>query len=261
MVAPAAVADSQHMYSLAELRSLDTRRLADFVANEIRNLVEDEALAILENRFITPAICQAIAQNQRLTAFYAVRLKLVSLRQTPQAQAVKFVHYLYWPDLVRLSVDVTVPATVRRAIDTQLLLRVDKLTLGEKITSARRCSAALIKVFMFDPDPKVFASLLTNQRVREEDLLVIASSPRATSEQLLMLGTDNKWSYRYEIRKAIVLNPLTPRAVAAAQLRFLRLRDLRIILQRPDTSVYLRRCIERMHRALAPVHKEESPEA
>jgi hypothetical protein len=240
------------MYSLTDLRSVDARRLADFVGNEIKTLLEDEALAVLENPFITPAICQAIAQNQRLTAFYAVRLKLVALRQTPQAQAMKFVHFLYWPDLVRLSIDVRVPATVRRAIDTQLLLRVDKLTLGEKITSARRCSPTLIKVFLFDPDPKVFAALLTNQRLREDDLLVVASSPRATPEQLTMLGTDNKWSYRYEIRKALVLNSLTPRAVAAAQLRFLRLRDLRNILQRPDTSVYLRRCIERMHRALAP---------
>ena len=246
------------MYSLNELRSLDSRRLGDFVASEIKTLLEDEALAVLENPFVTPAICQTIAQNQRLTSFYSVRLRLVAQRQTPQAHAVKFVHYLYWPDLVRLSVDVKVPATVRRAIDTQLLLRVDKLTLGEKISSARRCSQALIKAFLFDPDPKVFAALLTNQRVREDDLLVVASSSRATPEQLTMLGTDGKWSYRYEIRKALVLNPLTPRAVAAAQLRFLRLRDLRNILQRPDTSVYLRRCIERMHRALAP-SAEDSP--
>jgi len=239
------------MYSLNEIRSLDSRRLGDFVLGEIKTLLEDEALAVLENRFVTPAICQAIAQNQRLTSFYAVRLKLVALRQTPQAHAVKFVHYLYWPDLVRLSVDVTVPATVRRAIDTQLLLRVEKLTLGEKITSARRCSGALIRALLFDPDPKVFAALLTNQRLREDDLLFLASSTRATKDQLTLLGTDNKWSYRYAIRRALVLNPITPRAVAAAQLRFLRLKDLRSILQRPDTSVYLRRCIERMHRALA----------
>jgi len=245
------------MYSLAELRSLDARRLADFVVTEIKTLLEDEALAILENRFITPAICQAIAQNQRLTAFYAVRLKLVALRQTPLAQATKFVHYLYWPDLVHLSVDVKVPAAVRRAIDTQLLIRVEKLTLGEKIAAARHCSAALIKALLFEPDPKIFAALLTNSRIREDELLIVASSPRATKEQLTMLGTDNKWSYRYQIRMALVLNPLTPRAVAAAQLRFLRLRDLRDILHRSDTSVYIRRCIERTHRALAPAPAAE----
>ena len=47
-------------------------------------------------------------------------------------------------------------------------------SLGEKIAAAKRCSAALIKVLLFDPDPNVFASLLINQLVREEDLLLLA---------------------------------------------------------------------------------------
>src|SRR5207248_9371869 len=131
-----------------------------------------------------PAICQAIAQTQRLTAFYSVRLRLVAHKQTPLAHAVKFVHYLYWSDLVRTSVDVKVPAPVRRAIDNILVGRVDKLTLGERITSAKRCSQALIKALLFDPDPKVFAALLVNQRMREDDLLLLATSSRASSEQL-----------------------------------------------------------------------------
>jgi len=41
------------------------------------------------------------------------------------------------------------------------------------------------------------------------------------------------------------MNPLTPRSTAAAQLRYLTARDLRMIHGRQDTSVYLRRCIER----------------
>src|SRR5712691_7249699 len=230
------------------LKSLSRDHLADFLADNLAHLNEDEALAVLENPHITPKACQAIAQNQRLAAFYSIRVKLVALRQTPQAHAIKLVHYLYWPDLVRLSVEVTVPATVRRAIDTVLLTRVDKLTLGERIASARRCSAALIKIFLFDPDPKVFASLLVNQRLREDDLLLLASSPRAPVGHLAMLGADNKWSYRYSIRKALVLNPLTPRAVAASQLRFLSRRALVSIHENPSTSIYLSRCIERMQR-------------
>jgi hypothetical protein len=170
----------------------------------------------------------------------------VGHRQTPQAHAVKLVHYLYWFDLLRLSIDVQVPAPVRRAIETQLLLRVDKLTLGERISSARACSPALIKVFLYDPDPKVFAALLINKRLREDDLLALVSSDRATAEQLLMIASDPRWSFRYALRKALVLNPLTPRAAAASQLRFLRRLDLRRIHANPETSTYLRRCIERM---------------
>lgn len=235
------------MATYSNLKEFSRDELADFLVSNLPHLTEDEALAVLENAFVTPKICQAIAQNQRLGAFYSVRLKLVALRQTPQAQAVKLVHYLYWADLVRLSVDVTVSAPVRRAIDTLLLTRVEKLTLGERIASARRCSHALIKVFLFDPDPKVFAALLVNQRLREDDLLALANSPEATVDKLVLLADDNKWSYRYAIRKALVLNPLTPRSVAASQLRFLSRRDLNAIHGNPQTSIYVRRCIERVY--------------
>ena len=232
-----------------DIQSLPRQELLDFVNENVGNLLEDEALAVLDNPYATPAICQKIAQTQRLTAFYSVRLRLVAHKLTPQAHAVKFIHYLYWADLVRLGVDVKIHAPVRRAIDTILVNRVGELTLGERITSAKRCSQALIKAFLFDPDPKVFEALLVNQRLREDDLVFVAGSHRATTEQLQLLAADRKWSFRYPIRKALVMNPKTPRATAASLLRSLTARDLRMIHDHPGTSVYLRRCIERLRPA------------
>lgn len=229
-----------------DLKSFSREALAAFVADNLNHLFEEEALAILQNHHVTPQICQQIARSARLTAFYSVRLRLVAHRQTPQAHAVKLVHYLHWFDLLRLSVDVKVPPTVRRAIDQLLLTNVSRLSVGERVASARRCNGTLAKALMFDPDLSVFEALLTNARLREEDLVALASSPRATPEQLRMLSYDRKWSYRYAIRKALVLNPTTPRAAAASQLRHLRRIDLREIHDNPATSTYLRRCIERV---------------
>jgi len=234
------------MTSRRDLKRASVETLREFLAYAGQSLTEDEALAILANPYATPQILATFAQNQRLTGFYSVRLALVAHRQTPLAHAVKLVHYLYWFDLIDLSVDVQVPAQVRRAVDTQLLNKVNKLSLGEKISSARRCSHALIKIFLFDPHPKVFEALLINKRLKEDDLVALASSSRATEEQLRMLAEDGKWSYRYPIRIALVLNPSTPRAAAASQLRHLRRVDLRRIHANPATSVYLRRCIERL---------------
>jgi hypothetical protein len=228
------------------LRKASAEQLAAILVEIGPSLTEDEVLDMLENPFVTPQIIGRIAQMPRMTGFYSVRMRLVAHRQTPQAHAVKLVHYLYWFDLLRLSIDVTVPAPVRRAIDTQLGARVQKLTLGERIASARRCSQTLIKILLFDPDPQVFESLLVNKRVREDDLIALVSSGRATPDQLRMLAADQKWSYRYAIRLALVLNTTTPRAVAASQLRHLRTIDLRRIHSNPSTSLYLRRCIERM---------------
>ena len=238
------------MVATPDIGRFSSAELAAFVATNGASLLEDEALALLDNAHCTAAICGTLANNPRLTAFYAVRLRLVQHRATPLTHAVKLVHYLHWPDLLRLSVDGKVPPQVRRAIDTQLLARLSKLALGEKIAAAKRCSAALIKELLFDPDPNVFASLLINQLIREEDLLLLANSESASAEKLRLLAADQKWSYRYAIRRALVVNPSTPRSVAASQLRFLSRRDLRIIHDAPATSTYLRRCIERSEPAL-----------
>lgn len=226
------------------LKQVSRSELERHVAENLPSFTEEEALAVLEHPHCTASLCQAVARNARLVGFYSVRLRLVQHRQTPQSHAVRFVHYLYWPDLVRLSVDVTVAPAVRRAVDTQLLLKVDKLTLGERVSVARRCSDALIKTLLFDHDPKVFAALLVNQLVKEDHLLLLAASPDASAEKLAILSADRKWSYRYAIRKALVTNPRTPRAVAASHLRHLTVHDLRQIYLRPDTSVYVKRCIE-----------------
>jgi hypothetical protein len=228
------------------LKRANAEKLAEVVAEHGTALLEEEALAIIENPFVTPQILGKIAQTQRLAALYSIRLALVAHRQTPLPHSVKFIHYLYWFDLLRLSADVRIPAPVRRAIETQLLLRAEKLTPGERISSARRCSHALILFFLYDPNPKVFESLLLNKWLREEDLLALIASTRATPEQLRLIAADMRWSYRYAIRKALVLNPDTPRAAAASQLRHLSARDLARIHAAPGTSVYLRRCIERL---------------
>jgi hypothetical protein len=231
---------------LPRIDRLSRSELEAFVLENLSALGEEEVLAVIRNAHVTPQLLGKIAQTPRLAGFHSVRVKLVAHRQTPQAHAVKLVHYLYWVDLLSLSVEVQVAAPVRRAIDTQLLIRVEKLSLGEKVTSARRCSQALVKVFLYDPHPRVFESLLVNKRLREDDLLALMASHRATPEQLLLIAGDMKWSYRYAIRKALVMNPATPRAAAASQLKYLSGRDLRSIHDNPSTSVYVKRCIERI---------------
>ena len=229
-----------------DIKHLRREDLDAFVTENVGLLLEDEALAVIENPHVTSQILGKIAQAPRVTGYHSVRVRLAAHRQTPQAHAVKLIHYLYWIDLLNLSVDVQVPAQVRRAVDNLLLARVEKLSFGERVSAARRCSAALVKVFLYDPHPKVFESLLVNKRLREDDLLALIASRRATREQLLMVAEDMRWSYRYTIRKALVLNPDTPRGAAASQLPHLSRRDLLSIHSNPKTSVYVKRCIERL---------------
>jgi len=75
---------------------------------------------------------------------------------------------------------------------------------------------------------------------------LVMDGSRAEVPEDRLLAADQKWSFRYAIRRALVMNPSTPRSSAASQLRFLSQRDLCLIHEHPATSTYLRRCIERL---------------
>ncbi len=232
------------MDSTAEIRLLDRRALAGYLEESLPRMGEEEALAVLANPHCTAAICRAIGHSPRLTLHYPVRLRLVGHRATPQGQALKFVNHLYWADLLRLSVTMHIAPPVRRAIDVRLATLLPALTLGERIAAAKRCSRDLIGHLLFDPEPRVFSALMINPRLVEDDLIRLISSERVLPEKLGIVAADRKWSCRYAIRMALVLNSATPRSVAAGQLRYLNRQDLSELYERPGTSTYIRRCIE-----------------
>lgn len=228
------------------IRGLGPVALRDFFVENLDVLDEAGALAVLENRHCTSEMCLRIARSTQLAAYYSVRAALVANRRTPQGWAMRLVPYLYWRELVRFSADVRVSPPVRRVIDTHLRLVIQKLTLGEKITVARLCSRELIPDLLSEADVKVFEALLVNPRMTEEILVGLVSRDEATLDQIVKLSDHAKWATRYPIRRALVLNPRTPAAIAASILRHLRRDDLQLLISRGETSTYLRRCIERL---------------
>jgi len=78
------------------IRTFSRDDLTDFLTRNAASLVEDEAVAVLENPNVTPAMCQAIARTPHLAAINSVRLHLVQNRATPLTHSVKLVHYLHW---------------------------------------------------------------------------------------------------------------------------------------------------------------------
>lgn len=227
------------------IREMNGEELAEFIGHRLHEMEEDEAVAVLSNRFCSAPICSRIASVARLTAYYDVKLRLVTCRSSPQHVSHRFVRHLYWPDLVRLSTDVKLSPAVRRLIDQQLLTGLPKLSLGEKVSMARLCGREVSRVLMKDPDRKVFIPLLDNPRIREEDLVQLIRSGAAHPEKLRLLSDHRKWGTRYPIRLALVQNPSTPKACSASQIRYLTPKDRRDIRTHPATSTYLKACIDR----------------
>ena len=232
--------------SFDRIRQMNRDELEEFVDSSIESMIEEEALAVLDNHFCTNTIIAKIAQSPRVTGRYPVKRALVAHRLTPQGQAMKYVHHLQWRDLLRLSTDVRVPPPIRRSIEENMKMKLAKLTLGEKIASAKFCSRDIARVLMREEDMKIFAAILQNSRLTEETLLQHVSSESSTAEQLRMVSEHPKWALRYAIRLALARNPETPRAVAASILTRLRKEDLEGLHRSPRTSRYVRACIDRL---------------
>lgn len=88
------------------------------------------------------------------------------------------------------------------------------LTLGERKSLARGWKRDVLEKLLVDPAVDVIALLLDNPRVTEDDILRIATSRRAAADTLLMILGHRRWKTRPRIRRALLLNPRIPEAVA-----------------------------------------------
>ena len=72
-----------------------------------------------------------------IAAAYEVRLEAARHPRTPQISALRFVPGLYWPDLLRIGLDIHLHPVVRRAAEQRIAERLPGLAVGEKIAIAR----------------------------------------------------------------------------------------------------------------------------
>jgi len=114
------------------------------------------------------------------------------------------------------------PPQVERALTP----RGRPLTLGERKALARRPTAELLDRLARDPEPEVIRALLSNSRLTEQEVVLIAALRPQTPANLREVFRARRWSSRYHVRRALAMNPHTPGEIAVRVLAFLTTLDL-----------------------------------
>jgi hypothetical protein len=134
--------------------------------------------------------------------------------------------------VARLFLDVS-PATaseheLENALEPERPLqpRGRALTLGERKTLARTQRRDFLVPMLRDPHPDVVAILVDNPYLTERDVVVMATLRPAVPASLAIIAEHPRWSIRYGIKRALVLNPYTPIHVAVRLATTLRRGDL-----------------------------------
>lgn len=110
------------------------------------------------------------------------------------------------------------------------------VTLGERKSLARRNDRELIARVLRDPSPDVMRILLGNPRLTENDVLRLCARRPVASEVLREVWKCPRWTVRYPIKVALILNPYTPLEIGLQLVPLLHGQDLRRVLAAADLS-------------------------
>src|SRR5947209_4178422 len=104
---------------------------------------EDSALEELKNRDLSSKMIEQISQTSGLMKLRKVRLAVVSHPRTPRRIALRLLRELYTFDLMQFALTPTASADLKRIANEFLVNRLASITLGERISLARRASATV----------------------------------------------------------------------------------------------------------------------
>ena len=135
------------------------------------------------------------------------------------------------------------------------------VTLGERKSLARRPTREMIERLLNDPHPDVIRRLLGSPRLVEEDVLRLAAKRPGRPDVLAEISRSPKWIHRSRVRMAVLLNPDTPPAVAAALSSVLLRQELTFVVRSPRVPRSIRAlCLERLQmRPPMPPPPSKSP--
>jgi hypothetical protein len=218
---------------------LDVASLAAEIPIELRtdllrsvsdpDLTEDLALALLKRSDLPPEVLEKLAKNVSALKSRKVKIALVSHANAPRHVSVPMARHFYTFDLMKVALSPRMPADVKIAVDDVLISRLATVTLGERLTLARRASGRVAAALLLDAEtartstkgdqiPKVKAkhsatvdrearvmqTALENPRLTEALVINSVLRPAANAALIHAVAQHEKWSVRREIRTALL---------------------------------------------------------
>jgi hypothetical protein len=193
-------------------------------------LTADLALAIVKDRSLPSETIEQISRNAALMKSRKVRIALAAHPRAPRRIALRLIRELYTFDLMQFALLPVVAADLKRVADELLVARITSITLGERISLARRSSTMVAAALLLDKESRVWQTALENPRLSEAAIVKALLRPSATPAFINAVCHHAKWSVRPEIRMALLRNEYTPLARALEFARRLPPAQLRDIL-------------------------------
>ena len=201
----ALTADKDLLFSIIQ----DYREEVLLAALRNPSLDHQHLLKLLKRRDLGPVITAIYAGKRHMEA-YAVKYALVAHPDTPPQIAQTLLPLLYIFDLLKLCHIPGVSADIHLAAERKIVQQIPTQPLGNKLTLARRGTAAILDALLREGVSNVLEACLDNPHLKEGSLYQFLTSSRATAETVSIVARNSRWKSRPNIRLAILKNPRTP---------------------------------------------------
>ena len=191
------------------------------------DLSEDLTLALLKRSDLTAEVLEKLAKNISALKSRKVKIALVSHPNTPRHVSVPLARQFYTFDLMKVALSPRMPADVKIAVDDVLISRLATVTLGERLTLARRASGRVAAALLLHTETlrssakneltitakrappvaretRVMQTALENPRLTEALVINSVLRPAASAALIHAVARHEKWSVRREIRSALL---------------------------------------------------------
>lgn len=181
------------------------------VAGDSR-LTEDLALALLKRRDLPREVLEALGRNAQVAKQRKVRLALVTHPQTPRHISVSTIRHIYTFELMQVALLPSVPPDVKRAAEEVLIGRLSSIASGERLTLAKQGSGRVAAALLIDKEERIMQAALANPQMTE--VWIVKALKTETGTELLApaVSRHQKWSFRNDVKAALLGNKFTPAA-------------------------------------------------
>jgi hypothetical protein len=200
-----------------------TVALADLLRTAVDPaFTEDLALALLKRADLPAEVLEQIAKSANALKSRKVKIALVSHPHTPRHVSVPLARQFYTFDLMKVALSPRVPADVKVAVDHVLISRLKTVTLGERLTLARRASgrvAAALLLEVESGDGKIIDGKTMDRKITDRKTIAgktiagntIAAKAVARDTRVMQAALENP-----RLTEALVINAVLGRAAGAA---------------------------------------------
>jgi hypothetical protein len=206
---------TRHQLELLEqlIHSTEEGELRAAAANP--NLTADLAMALLKRRDLPGSVLQDLAKNTEAMKLRTVLVAMICHPRTPRFVSLPASRTLHTFELLTVALQPGVPADVKIGIEQSIIDRLENMSLGERISLAKRGSTRIAERLLRDPEQNVIELALMNSHLTEACVVRTLMIDEEVDERFVHLVANHpKWSLRTDVRSALLRNPKTPMGVA-----------------------------------------------